>query len=291
MPNKPVGEARERSGARKEPKRQRSREDRRKPSKSESRPSVGAPQSGRNHGEPTKDPAAELKEKSRAYGALAGSSHFGAQRVVMAAETRGIGRHIDDWDGLADRLDVFAAKVNGGDMTEVERMLAHQAVALQSMFVHLTEGALSAETLPNFDLKLRYALRAQSQCRATLETLAAIKNPPVLFARQANVTTGPQQINNAVGSLAHAGGNGSEQIELSEASHELRQNAGTPALTVGDDPPMAPMGTIDGTSDAGRQGTRVPQRLEGRHARDAPPGRPRPSRAKASTRKAVSGIG
>jgi hypothetical protein len=44
------------------------------------------------------------------------------------------------------------------------------------------------------------ALRAQSQCRATLETLAAIKNPPIVYARQANVTTGPQQINNGVAS-------------------------------------------------------------------------------------------
>lgn len=31
---------------------------------------------------------------------------------------------------------------------------------------------------------------------ATLETLANIKNPPVVLARQANITTGPQQVNN-----------------------------------------------------------------------------------------------
>ena len=41
------------------------------------------------------------------------------------------------------------------------------------------------------------ALKAQSQCRATLETLAAIKNPaPVAFVRQANIAHGPQQVNN-----------------------------------------------------------------------------------------------
>jgi hypothetical protein len=34
---------------------------------------------------------------------------------------------------------------------------------------------------------LRLGLKAQSQCRATLETLAAIKNPrPVAFVQQAN---------------------------------------------------------------------------------------------------------
>jgi hypothetical protein len=30
----------------------------------------------------------------------------------------------------------------------------------------------------------------------TLETLATIKNPPVVFARQANIAQGPQQVNN-----------------------------------------------------------------------------------------------
>jgi len=41
---------------------------------------------------------------------------------------------------------------------------------------------------------MRLALKAQGQCRATLETLAVIKNPP-LFARQANITSSPQQVN------------------------------------------------------------------------------------------------
>jgi len=44
---------------------------------------------------------------------------------------------------------------------------------------------------------LRLALKAQAQSRATLETLAAIKNPPVVFARQANINHGgQQQVNN-----------------------------------------------------------------------------------------------
>lgn len=38
-------------------------------------------------------------------------------------------------------------------------------------------------------------LEAQAQSRATCETLAALKNPPV-FARQANISNGSQQVNN-----------------------------------------------------------------------------------------------
>jgi hypothetical protein len=44
---------------------------------------------------------------------------------------------------------------------------------------------------------MRLALKAQGQCRVTLETLTAIKNPPAaVFARQANIAHGAQQVNN-----------------------------------------------------------------------------------------------
>jgi hypothetical protein len=40
---------------------------------------------------------------------------------------------------------------------------------------------------------MRMAMRAQNQCRMTLETLATIKNPPVVFAKQANINNGGQK--------------------------------------------------------------------------------------------------
>ena len=46
---------------------------------------------------------------------------------------------------------------------------------------------------------MRLALKAQSQCRATVETLATIKNPPVVYAKQANFANGHQQVNNSRG--------------------------------------------------------------------------------------------
>ncbi len=49
------------------------------------------------------------------------------------------------------------------------------------------------------ELYLRLALKAQGQCRATLETLAVIKNPTALtFVKQANIAHGPQQVNNTI---------------------------------------------------------------------------------------------
>jgi hypothetical protein len=50
------------------------------------------------------------------------------------------------------------------------------------------------------EVRLRLALKAQTQCRATVETLATMKNP-VVFAKQANIAHGPQQINNNEGSV------------------------------------------------------------------------------------------
>ena len=62
---------------------------------------------------------------------------------------------------------------------------------------HWLEAALNMGEYPQaFERYMQLALKAQSQCRATLETLAAIKNPPIVYARQANIANGPQQVNN-----------------------------------------------------------------------------------------------
>jgi hypothetical protein len=156
------------------------------------------------------------------------------------------------------------------DLTHVEDMLMGQAVGLQALFVRLTEGAMAADETTNYDLKLRYALRAQAQCRATLETLATIKNPPVLFARQANVSNGPQQINNGPvthrSTPSHARENENGQSELSGEGIELPQDTGTPALACRADTPLAPVGELDRAADDGRQVAFVTERMEGRSA-------------------------
>ena len=45
---------------------------------------------------------------------------------------------------------------------------------------------------------MRLALKAQSNCRATAETVAFIRNPRTVFANQANISNGPQQVNDAI---------------------------------------------------------------------------------------------
>lgn len=112
------------------------------------------------------------------------------------------GTALDDVS-LADACAALAEQaraVNRGDLHDVETMLVAQASALNAMFGSLASRAHAnaGEHFPAAESYLRLALKAQSQCRTTLETLATIKNPPVVFARQANISNGPQQVNNGV---------------------------------------------------------------------------------------------
>ena len=124
--------------------------------------------------------------------------------------------------------------VNRGDLSESERMLNAQAVTLNSIFTNLAQRAHSAQTMPQMETYLRLALKAQSQCRATVETLSVIKNPPVVFARQMNVAHGPQQVNNGPGpnstpASARTGETASAPTELLEDSNDGRTQLDTRA--------------------------------------------------------------
>jgi hypothetical protein len=77
--------------------------------------------------------------------------------------------------------------------------LAAQAVALDSIFHDLARrsAANMGQYVEAAETYMRLALKAQAQSRATMETLAEIKNPrQIAFVGQANVAHGPQQVNN-----------------------------------------------------------------------------------------------
>lgn len=149
-------------------------------------------------------------------------------------------------------------------------MLANQATALQSLFTRLTEKALVAEYMDHFEAYMRMALRAQSQSRASIETLAAIKNPPVVFAKQANIAAGPQQVNN--GTVTHATAARAGEIEntpsqlLEAPKHGQWLDTRAPSATGGANSQLEAVGTIDRAKDAGGQGPIGAARLQGRDA-------------------------
>ena len=70
---------------------------------------------------------------------------------------------------------------------------------------------------------MRLALKAQNQCRATLQALVQLKQPSqTTFVKQANIAQGHQQVNN----LAEK--NITPQNELLKDSHAKLDNGATP---------------------------------------------------------------
>ena len=132
-----------------------------------------------------------------------------------------------DLSELVQDLEKRIDKIKDGDMGSVEAMLFGQAKVLETMFTSLARRAAKNDGLKQFQVNLTLALKAQAQCRATLVALAEIKNPrPVQFVKQANMTTGPQQVNNSyAGTPSHSGIQSRteniqrEQNKLLEADH------------------------------------------------------------------------
>lgn len=147
----------------------------------------------------------------------------------------------DCWDAMSTAV----KKVHGGDLSAAETLLTSQAIALNAMFGELSRRAMMnmGEHLGATESYLRLALKAQGQCRATLETLAAIKNPPVVFARQANIAHGPQQINNGTTAPpTHATQPTTPKTEVLEAQHGEWLDTGAASTTGRADPQLAPVG-------------------------------------------------
>src|ERR1700749_2807632 len=117
-----------------------------------------------------------------------------------------------------------ARAVQAGNLAGLEEALTPQAVALDAIFNEMARRAAlnMGEYINAAETYLRLGLKAQAQCRATLQTLFEMKNPqPVAFVKQANIANGPQQVNNgATQTPSHAGISANQSNELLGLSHE-----------------------------------------------------------------------
>ena len=105
---------------------------------------------------------------------------------------------INDVNALTKILGQQTADVIDGSMVRPEAMLLCQAHTLDALFNSLIMKGLDQTHTPHYEVFMKLAFKAQSQCRSTLQTLSDIKNPSVVYAKQANITNGNQQINNGV---------------------------------------------------------------------------------------------
>ena len=123
-----------------------------------------------------------------------------------------------------------------GDMGRFERVLTNQFLTLDALFNNLAQRSGRQESFKGSEVLMRLALKAQSQARATAETLALMKNP-MPYIRQANIANGPQQVN--FGTSSSAGKNQSPPNELLEHQHGNTLDIGATATAGRADPAMA----------------------------------------------------
>ena len=137
----------------------------------------------------------ETVAKAKARAALTSEWHaahsiFQLNRITPFKEA--------DLTELANHLDHQTKQLKDGDLGQAESMLVAQAYTLDALFHNLLTR--SAQNMKNafsvVEGLLRIALKAQSQCRTTLDSLASMKKPPPEIIKQTNIAHGHQQVNN-----------------------------------------------------------------------------------------------
>jgi hypothetical protein len=155
-------------------------------------------------------------------------------------------------------LEKTIQQIQSGDLSKIEEMYISQAVALEAMFTHLARSARGQEKLLQYETHMRFALKAQNQCRATLQALVQLKQPSnTTFVKQANIAQGHQQVNN----LAEK--NITPQNELLKDSY-AELDTGTTTTPKGIDTTLEALGKINGRKNTGRQEKVITERLQNR---------------------------
>lgn len=158
-------------------------------------------------------------------------------------------------NALIEELGKQVSNVHEGNLGRAEAMLITQAHTLDALFAELAMRSRMnmGEYMHAAEKYMRLALKAQSQCRTTLETLAEIKNPkPYIQNNKAQY----QQVNN--GSVASNGDNNRANTRTrARAGKKLKStnglledktneqqwlDAGTPETASGDDKELETVG-------------------------------------------------
>lgn len=199
------------------------------------------------------DPKARDPEKAKAMASMV------LRPSLQAALTVGqFLRYKDEVSTVAvmDELVRQFESVKGGNLDRGEAMLVAQAHTLDAIFNRLAQSASQMSMLHQYEMFMKLALRAQNQSRMTWESLAAIKHPPqVAIVRQANISAGPQQVNNGPAPTTAA----PPANEIANAPNKLLEvtngqwlDSLAPGTAGKDDSAMATMETINRAKDSRR---------------------------------------
>jgi len=155
-----------------------------------------------------------------------------------------------------EALQNTVAKAEKGDLQIASRLLASQAVSLDAMFTELARrsGANMGGYPDAAALYMRLALRAQSNCRTTVEALAKLHQPREQTVRHVHVNEGGNAI---VTDHFHNHTGGKENVEKVKQPHATGTVGGsTPLLgqdTQGNGVPIASGKRAQAMQDARRK--------------------------------------
>ncbi|KEO87820.1 hypothetical protein EH30_00120 [Erythrobacter sp. JL475] len=121
------------------------------------------------------------------------------------------------------------ARAREGDKSLASDILAAQAVTLDTMFTELARRSAvnMGEYLDASERYMRLALKAQANCRTTLEALAKLHQPREQTVKHVHVNEGGQAV---VADQFHQHGGGSENGKSSEQSHATGASGESPAM-------------------------------------------------------------
>lgn len=172
-----------------------------------------------------------------------------------------------DLASLVGELADQSKAASAGDLGRVEAMLTTQAHTLDTIFnvlaqrgaVNMTGGYMAAG-----EIYLRLALKAQSQCRTTIEALGFLKNPMAgAYVRQANIAAGHQQVNNGIppaGRDSRARETEKPPNELLEVKYGETLDTRSTGAAGAFNSPVEAVGEIHRATDGGGHGTVKPKR-------------------------------
>ncbi len=151
---------------------------------------------------------------------------------------------------------------HSGETKGIEGILIGQAVALNAIFADMARQSSDSKDSEKTEAYMRMALKAQSQSRATIETLANIKNPrQTVITNQANISNGPQQVNNTLHRGSDADSNTSKKIKIEQnklLKHDKAKGkcmvGRAKGTAIGDDTKVEAVGEINRPANRRRKG-------------------------------------
>lgn len=166
-------------------------------------------------------------ESPKGKGVLATVPSLNNAAVIESFQGNVMGKDAD-LGAMVQMLETSVQKVSNDDLSGLEAMLVGQATALQTIFTSLARRAVVQQSLPQYQSYMGLALKAQAQSRATISALVDLKRPKQpAFIGQANLTTGPQQVNNVIHAHPHGVPPKNPPNQLSGDDDELCQNPRT----------------------------------------------------------------